>query len=64
MQRQFTKKVGRFQAGEVFDYPLQTWEGIARSAKQPLDKITCDVIPPRKALRTRKAAPKVEAHGN
>lgn len=40
MRRQFTRNVGRFQSGEVRDYPRPTWEGIARSAGRKLGSIT------------------------
>lgn len=51
MQRQFTVDVGRFKQGQHFDYPLQTWEQIARNAGKKLDAITCDVIPGQPPVR-------------
>lgn len=46
MQRIFTENVGgtdkapRFAKGAVEDYPMVTWDSIARSAKKPLDKFS------------------------
>lgn len=32
MLRKFTTSIGRFQTGDLKDYPAETWEQIARSA--------------------------------
>lgn len=40
MVRQFTRDVGRFKRLAVADYPLSTWQQIARDAGMPLDKFT------------------------
>lgn len=40
MLREFTKAIGRYGEGEVHDYPVSTWNRMAASAKQPLDKFT------------------------
>jgi hypothetical protein len=40
MRRQFVREVGRFQVGDVRDYPKMVWTEIARSAGVPLGAIT------------------------
>ncbi len=45
MQRQFTRKIGRFEKGEVRDYTAQVWAGISNSARLPLDKFTKPFVP-------------------
>lgn len=46
MERIFTKNVGgtsaapRFARGTIADYPMVTWDQIARSAKKPLEKFS------------------------
>lgn len=40
MERIFTRKVGRFETGDVRDYPKPVWRQIERSAKQPLEKFS------------------------
>lgn len=40
MQRMFLQNLGRFKAGDIRDYPQGIWTDIARSAGQPLDRIT------------------------
>lgn len=48
MERVFTKDIGKnFKAGEVKDFPVQTWKQIEKSAKQRIDdfsSLTRDVI--------------------
>lgn len=36
MERIFTRNVGRFKAGEVRDYPAQTWATLAANANMSL----------------------------
>lgn len=43
MIREFTETVGRFSKGERRDYPLATWERIAREANKPLQRIATEV---------------------
>ena len=40
MLREFTKSVGRFQAGDVRDYPKATWDEVARAAGTKLEHIS------------------------
>lgn len=40
MERVFIKSVGRFEAGEVKDYPPPTWGSIAESIGENLDDFT------------------------
>ena len=46
MERIFTENVGgdqnrpRFPKGAILDYPMATWDQIARSAKKPLEKFS------------------------
>lgn len=43
MIREFTETVGRFSKGQRLDYPLQTWEKIARDAGKTLAAFTVEV---------------------
>lgn len=40
MERVFTQNVGKFNVGDVRDYPSETWEQISVSARRPLDTFT------------------------
>lgn len=40
MLREFTKSVGRFAQGDVRDYPKATWDQIAETAREKLDRIS------------------------
>jgi hypothetical protein len=46
MLRQFTKDIGRFERGEVKDYPKPTWDQMAVNAGQPLEKFTAAISNP------------------
>jgi len=40
MERIFTKETGRFKRGDIRDYPVGVWRGIAKSTRKPLDSFT------------------------
>lgn len=40
MQRIFTKTIGRYKAGDIYDWPRVTWEHFARSVNQSLSAFT------------------------
>lgn len=40
MRRTFLKSVGRYAAGQTHDWPIATWQQVARSAKMALDKLS------------------------
>ena len=42
MQRVFTKSVGRYESGQLADYPKTTWDNIAKSVGKPLDSFSMD----------------------
>lgn len=43
MERIFTKSIGRFVKGESRDYPLATWDQIAKSGKESIDTFSVSV---------------------
>ncbi|NJM10610.1 MAG: hypothetical protein HC889_00655 [Synechococcaceae cyanobacterium SM1_2_3] len=49
--RIFTKDVGRFKKGQLFEYPAPTWKQIAASAGLKLDSFT------KKAVMVEEAEP-------
>lgn len=62
MLKKFLQDFGTFKAGDVRDYPLQTWRQIATTAKVPLKKLAEDVVAQPKAAAPRAQAMEV-AHG-
>ena len=43
MQRVFTKATGRYERGQIADYPKATWDQIAASAKSSIDAFSAPV---------------------
>jgi len=40
MERIFTKDLGRYKVGDIRDYPIPTWQQMARSAGTDMDKFS------------------------
>lgn len=43
MLRKFTKPIGRFEAGEIHDYPLGVWRQIESNVGKPLNSFSAEV---------------------
>lgn len=61
MERQFTKSLGRFKAGQVCNFPFQTWEQIQRNAGRPLDSFTRDVVQPIEETKPKRSVAREDA---